>query len=137
MSETNADCLSDALDVMSGATEVYSAAQIDEALDRLSTEITEQVADSDPTILAVMQGGAFTAIQLCRRFAFPHRFDFVHGTRYGNELEGGNLTWRVPPSAGCFPTGGSGWVSRRAGFREGGCCRASTACASSSAIAKR
>lgn len=95
----DADSLADALAVMHSATEIISAVEIDNALDRLSAEIAEQVADSNPTILAVMQGGVFAATELCRRFTFPYRFDFVHGSRYGDKLEGGDLNWRVPPSA--------------------------------------
>ncbi len=95
----DADSLSDALAVMNNAAEICSAAEIDAAIDRIAADITDTVADSDPTILAVMQGGLFTATQLCRRFTFPYRFDFVHGSRYGDRLEGGELDWRVPPSA--------------------------------------
>lgn len=92
------DSLSDALAVMKSATEIVSSVDIDNAFDRMSAEIAAHVADSNPTILAVMQGGVFTATQLCRRFTFPCRFDFVHGSRYGDELEGSDLNWRVPPS---------------------------------------
>ena len=44
-----------------------------------------------------MNGGAFTAVELCRRFDFPHEFDFVHVTRYEGGLVGGKLSWRAWP----------------------------------------
>ncbi len=96
---SEADGLTDALGALAHATEIYSAAEVDAALDRMAAEITETVADSDPVILAVMQGGVFASTELCRRFEFPYQFDYVHGSRYGDQLEGGELNWRVPPSA--------------------------------------
>ena len=45
-----------------------------------------------------MHGGAFAALELCKRFAFPHEFDYVHVTRYRGGTRGRDLTWRVRPS---------------------------------------
>ena len=62
-------------------------------------EATSRLAHANPVVLAVMQGGVFTAIEMCRRFEFPHEFDYVHVTRYGGGTAPGKLTWRVRPSA--------------------------------------
>ena len=99
MTASDADRLADAVATMESAAEVFSEAEIASAIDRLSASIAYAVADRDPTILAVMRGGVFTATRLCRRFAFPYRFDFVQGSRYGDELDGGELNWRVPPTS--------------------------------------
>ena len=53
----------------------------------------------NPVILAVMRGGAFTSTELCRRLRFPYHFVFVHATRYGDNLTGGELRWPVRPSS--------------------------------------
>ena len=45
-----------------------------------------------------MHGGAFAALELCKRFAFPHEFDYVHVTRYRGGTRGRDLTWRARPS---------------------------------------
>ena len=45
------------------------------------------------------EGGAFAAVELCRRFHFAHEFDFVHVTRYAGGTRGGEIEWRVRPSA--------------------------------------
>jgi hypoxanthine phosphoribosyltransferase len=45
-----------------------------------------------------MHGGAFAALELSRRFAFPHEFDYVHATRYRGALRGRELVWRMRPS---------------------------------------
>jgi len=63
-------------------------------------EATSRLAHANPVVLAVMQGGVFTAMEMCRRFEFPHEFDYVHVTRYGGGVAPGKLTWRARPSAG-------------------------------------
>jgi hypoxanthine phosphoribosyltransferase len=64
----------------------------------MASEATAVLAHENPIVLAVMQGGAFTAVELCRRFDFPHEFDFIHVTRYEQSLTGGELSWRAFPN---------------------------------------
>jgi hypoxanthine phosphoribosyltransferase len=65
----------------------------------MADSITADLAGTEPVVLAVMQGGAFAAVELCRRLRFPYAFDFVHVTRYAGGTRGGDVEWRVPPSA--------------------------------------
>lgn len=78
---------------------VWSHDDVAAALVRMAQEITSRVADRDPLVVAVMQGGAFTAVNLCAHFDFPYDYDYVHATRYGDELSGGELEWLRKPSA--------------------------------------
>jgi hypoxanthine phosphoribosyltransferase len=78
---------------------VCSAREIARALQRMADSITADLAGADPIVLAVMRGGAFTAVELCRRLRFPYELDFVHVTRYARGTRGGELEWRVRPSA--------------------------------------
>jgi hypoxanthine phosphoribosyltransferase len=64
----------------------------------MAAKLAPRLRDSNPIVLAVMHGGAFAALELCKRFPFPHEFDYVHVTRYRGETQGGGLTWRVKPS---------------------------------------
>ena len=80
------------------ARRVYSAREVARALDRMAAELTPHLEHTNPVVLAVMHGGAFTAIELCKRFSFPHEFDYLHVTRYSGDTRGGNLTWLVRPS---------------------------------------
>jgi len=64
----------------------------------MADELEPLLAKSNPVVLAVMHGGVFAAVELCRRFRFPHEFDYVHVTRYRGNLRGGALHWRVRPS---------------------------------------
>jgi hypoxanthine phosphoribosyltransferase len=76
---------------------LLSAAEVGAAYDRMAASISAVLADRNPVVLAVMNGGAFTAIELCRRFDFPYEFAYVHATRYANTLQGGSLDWHVEP----------------------------------------
>ncbi len=65
----------------------------------MAADLSPRLATTHPVVLAVMHGGVFAAVELCRRFAFPHEFDYVHVTRYRGNLQGGSLHWLVRPSA--------------------------------------
>jgi len=88
----------EAIEARKNSRQVASDAQVEFALDRMAEEATLVLGQKDPLVLAVMQGGVFTAVQLCRRLDFPYEFDFIHVTRYGQSLTGGTLSWHVFPS---------------------------------------
>ena len=87
----------DVRDVRRNARRLYSARDVARALDRMAAELEPRLEHADPVVLAVMHGGAFTALELCKRFRFAHELDYVHVTRYRGETRGGRLTWRVRP----------------------------------------
>ena len=84
--------------VRRAARRLYSARDVARALDRMAAELTPRLAQANPVVLAVMHGGAFAALELCKRFTFPHEFDYVHVTRYRGETRGRELRWRVRPT---------------------------------------
>ncbi len=84
-------------DVLRNARLLYSATEVEDALERMAGQISADLSHRHPVVVAVMNGGAFTAVHLCRHFRFKYEFDFVHATRYGESIEGGSLQWRVRP----------------------------------------
>ena len=84
-------------EVRRNARRLYSARDVARALDRMAAELTPRLEHANPVVLAVMHGGAFTALELCKRFRFAHELDYVHVTRYRGETRGGRLAWRVRP----------------------------------------
>ena len=84
-------------DVRRQARRLYSARDVARALDRMAAELTPMIENTNPVVLAVMHGGAFTAIELCKRFRFAHELDYVHVTRYRGKTRGGAISWRVRP----------------------------------------
>jgi hypoxanthine phosphoribosyltransferase len=64
----------------------------------MAAELAPQLEHANPVVVAVMHGGAFAAIELCKRFRFAHEFDYLHVTRYAGDTRGAGLTWLVRPS---------------------------------------
>ena len=89
--------LAEAIRIRETARQLVSSAQVRAALDRMAASAGEVLAKENPLVLAVMNGGAFTAVELCQRLDFPHELDFVHVTRYDGGLVGGELSWRAWP----------------------------------------
>lgn len=87
----------DAVKVRRSARVLLSASDVAAVYDRMAASITPALAERDPIVLAVMNGGVFTAIELCKRFDFPYEFAYVHATRYANTTAGGTLDWHVEP----------------------------------------
>jgi hypoxanthine phosphoribosyltransferase len=80
----NADCL-------------FSADEVNAALDRMATEITHQLKDENPILMCVMTGALITTGHLATRLHFPLEMDYIHVTRYRGTNRGGDLHWMVEP----------------------------------------
>ena len=72
--------------------------QVQQAMDRMATEITEKLSESNPLVLCVMTGGIVPAGHLLTRLSFPLQLDYIHATRYRGETRGGTISWKVKPS---------------------------------------
>jgi len=76
---------------------LYTAEQVEAALDRLAAQITARYENRDPLILCVMNGGLIATAGLLRRMDFPLQSDYLHATRYRGETRGGELHWLREP----------------------------------------
>jgi hypoxanthine phosphoribosyltransferase len=83
------------------ARELYSADEVRTAIRVMAGHIAAELAGTNPLVVAVMHGGVFTAVHLSEQFQFAHEFDYVHVSRYGAALSGGDLEWIVGPKAIC------------------------------------
>ncbi len=84
---------------MAEADCLASPEQVDAALDRMAAEITAQLADSNPLVYTVMNGGLIIAGRLLARLNFPLETAYLHASRYGHQLSGNSLLdWRVRPT---------------------------------------
>lgn len=72
-------------------------AAIAAAIERLAAEITAAAGDAYPLVLTVMGGGVVFAGQLLPKLLFPLECDYLHATRYGAAMGGGELHWLVEP----------------------------------------
>ena len=83
--------------ILDTADLLFSEAQCDEALERMAAEITQDMSDSYPLVLPVMGGAVVFTGKLLPLLRFPLDFDYVHVSRYGDKLEGGNCSWTRAP----------------------------------------
>ena len=77
---------------------LYTANEVEAALDRMARSIEDLLRDKNPVILCVMIGGLIPMANLLLRLNFPLEVDYVHATRYGSTTKGGELSWKVRPS---------------------------------------
>lgn len=64
---------------------------------RIANEMTAELKGLNPLLICCMNGGLVFAGQLLTRLQFPLQMDYVHATRYGNEITGVTLDWKVMP----------------------------------------
>lgn len=76
---------------------LYSEQQVEAALDKMAEQINESLADLNPLILCVINGGIVVAGQLITRLTIPLNLDAINATRYKNKTVGGNVEWLLKP----------------------------------------
>ena len=84
--------------VMQQALCLYNEAQIVEALDSMAARITADLQQQCPLLLCVMNGGIVLTGMLAPRLRFPLHMDYIHATRYREQLTGSTLDWKVMPA---------------------------------------
>lgn len=80
---------------------IYSAAQLEQALQQLAQQINAQLtphSEQQPVLLMpVMNGGLVLCGQLMTRLTFPLQVDYLHATRYRDKTHGSDLHWKASP----------------------------------------
>ena len=86
-----------AWEVYSRADCLYTAQQVERAMDRMADAITERLRGTNPLLLSVLNGALVPAGHLLTRLDFPLEIDYLHATRYRGEIRGGELNWLARP----------------------------------------
>lgn len=76
---------------------LYSGQQLEAALDNMAAAINSQLADSNPLVLCVLNGGIVTAGKLITRLTMPLTIDAINASRYQNQTSGGSIAWLLKP----------------------------------------
>jgi len=76
---------------------LFTAADVDKAIDIVAEKITHELHDKNPLVLCVMTGGIVPVGQILPRLSFPLNLDYIHVTRYVGDTVGGELQWLVTP----------------------------------------
>lgn len=84
--------------VLQQARCIYTEQEIAQALDTIAADITSRLKDKNPLLLCVMNGGVIFTGHLAPRMRFPLQMDYIHATRYREQLTGADLHWRVTPA---------------------------------------
>lgn len=86
-----------AVRLLAQADVVCDEAQVQAAIDRVAGEITARLEDEFPVVLSVMGGAVVFTGQLLPRLRFPLEFGAIEVTRYNNDIQGREITWRLAP----------------------------------------
>lgn len=86
------------LDIYRRSSCLYSKAEVEEALSKMATHISEVLSDKNPILLCVMIGGVVPVGNLLPHLDFPLELHYVHATRYRGEMRPGELHWKASPS---------------------------------------
>lgn len=89
--------INDLNNILEEADCLVDEAKLNEALDKMATQITADLSDKLPLVLCVMNGGLIPTAALIERLHFPLELDYIHATRYGMETEGASLNWLSYP----------------------------------------
>jgi hypoxanthine phosphoribosyltransferase len=87
----------EALRLLQEADVICDAPTVERAVARMAEEITALLHDRFPIVLSVMGGAAVFTGQLLPRLAFPLEFGAIEVTRYNNDIQGREITWRLAP----------------------------------------
>jgi hypoxanthine phosphoribosyltransferase len=83
--------------VMAEADCLHSNAEVEVAIDAMAAAINSEMADSNPVVFCVMNGGLIFSGKLLPKLNFPLELSYLHATRYRNETSGGELFWKAKP----------------------------------------
>ena len=78
---------------------LYSEPQVEAALDNMALAINNALADKNPLVLCVMNGGIVVAGKLLTRLTMPLNIDAINASRYQNTTVGQTIEWVLKPSA--------------------------------------
>lgn len=77
---------------------LLDATALSDSLDSLAQAISADFAATRPVVLCVLNGALIVTGELLLRLDFDLQVDYLHATRYGGELRGGELNWLARPS---------------------------------------
>jgi len=88
-----------AWEVFENADQLYSSCEIADAIDRMAASVTKDLADKNPLVICVMNGGLILTSELTQRLEFPLQMDFLQASRYRGDVNGTNVVeWLVRPA---------------------------------------
>ncbi len=87
----------EAIRLLETADELFKPAEVRAAVERMAGDISERLKDQFPVVLSVMGGAAVFTGQLLPLLHFPLEFGAIEVTRYNNDIQGRDISWRLAP----------------------------------------
>lgn len=91
------DTVAEMNQVLAEADCLVEEPQVHAAIQAMATAITGRLRDRNPLLLCVMNGGLILTGQLLPQLKFPLQAEYLHATRYRQEITGGILEWKLRP----------------------------------------
>jgi len=79
------------------ATQLYSHEQVEAAIQQMAQQINQTLAETNPLVLTVMNGGIITAGKLLALLNFPLTIDSINASRYQKGTRGYQVEWLHKP----------------------------------------
>ena len=79
------------------ADPVASEDEVERGIRNVAAQITAAFSERYPLLLCVMNGAVFFCGKLLPLLPFPLHLDYVHASRYGDDVAGTGLRWRAEP----------------------------------------
>ena len=77
---------------------LFDAASVDQAIAALAAAVEAECREDFPLLLCVMNGGLLVTAELLKRLPVDLRLDYIHATRYREQVVGSGIYWRVVPA---------------------------------------
>ena len=87
----------EALRLLAEAELLHGAEEVRAAVTRMAAAIQAKLEREFPVVLSVMGGAAIFTGQLLPQLRFPLEFGAIEVTRYNNDIQGREITWRLAP----------------------------------------
>jgi hypoxanthine phosphoribosyltransferase len=87
----------EAMRLLETADELFKPQEVRAAVERMARDISARLKDEYPVLLAVMGGAAVFTGQLLPLLHFPLEFGAIEVTRYNNDIQGRDISWRLAP----------------------------------------
>jgi hypoxanthine phosphoribosyltransferase len=76
---------------------VCSAEEVEQAIEGIGRAVSAELREAYPLVLCVMNGALFFCARLLPLLRFPLHFDYIHASRYGDDIDGRRVHWKVEP----------------------------------------
>lgn len=90
--------MKDYIQIADQADLLFNRDQINTAITDIADAINKKLLNQNPIVVCVMNGGLVFSGQLLTRLNPVLCVDYVHATRYGNNVSGKELVWLREPS---------------------------------------